>query len=275
MHVTGSHPTFAHVAERARLDALAERRGVRLAARRSFDSRDAERFDRSLELADVISVIGDASTLATLSPAARSKAETVYVTGSPLQARTSHDTFDARTFLWFAGSGAVHKGMDLVLEHFARRTDLTLHCVGPYEAERDFVTAYARELYSTPNIVSHGWMLPSDPRFAAIAGQACAFVLPSCSEGMSPAAVTCMSFGLIPVVTRRCGLNLPPDVGRIVDDQVTNLGWAVADIADRARVELAEEMVRVQALALARHSRSAFSTRIESLMARYIPSADV
>lgn len=274
LHVTGSHPSFAFAAERARLDALEARRGVRLATRRSFDELDTQRFDSSLDVADVITMIGDAVTSSTLPSSAHRKVERIYVTGSPVKPRRRDDDFDDRTFFWFAGSGAVHKGLDLVLECFARHAELTLHCVGPYEAERDFVAAYSRELYRTPNIVSHGWIVPSDPRFATVAGRASAFILPSCSEGMSPAAVTCMSFGLIPIVTRRCGLDLPNDVGHVLDDGASGLELAVLEAAHRERQQLSGEIERTRRLADTRHSRAAFTSRMEALIARHIPRGD-
>lgn len=130
LHITGSHPRFAYDAELARLAALEERRGIRLAPRRAFDTEDTERFDRSLELADTITILGDDVTRSTFPADMILKSEQVFVTASPVPPRQRDDDFQDRTFLWFAGSGAVHKGLDLVLECFARNPDLTLHCVG-------------------------------------------------------------------------------------------------------------------------------------------------
>lgn len=270
MHLTGGHPQFAYAAERARLDALAARRGVRLAPRRSFDAADVARFDRSLARATVITMLGDTVTESTYRgvgvPIAR-----MAVTASPVTPRSRDDDFHDRTFLWFAGSGAVHKGLDLVLEVFARHPELTLHCVGPYEAERDFVAAYRRELYELPNIVSHGWMLPSDPRFREIASRAAAFVLPSASESMSTAAATCMSFGLVPIVTARCGMDLPAGLGCVLDDEAAGLDQAILELAARPRADVAALIGRTRELARRRHSREAFFARMGQLMARYLP----
>ena len=271
LHITGSHPRFAYDAELSRLAALQDRRGIRLAPRRAFDSEDTERFERSLELADRITIIGDDVTRSTFSGSSILKSEQVFVTASPVPSRQRDDDFRERTFLWFAGSGAVHKGFDLVLECFARNPELTLHCVGPYEQELDFVAAFGRELYQTSNIVSHGWMLPSDPAFQRIAQQAASFVMPSCSEGMSPAAATCMHFGLVPIVTSRCGLELPAGIGWVLDDPVTDLDAAVLGVAHRSRESLALQIGQVKALAAKRHSREAFEIRINELVARYAP----
>ncbi|NUQ93652.1 MAG: glycosyltransferase [Gemmatimonadaceae bacterium] len=272
MHLTGGHPRFAYAAERARLDALAARRGVRLAPRRSFDEADVARFDRSLAHATVVTMLGDAVTQSTYDGIGV-RIERMAVTASPVTPRARDDDFHDRTFLWFAGSGAVHKGLDRVLEVFARHPELTLHCVGPYEAERDFAAAYRRELYELPNIVSHGWMLPSDPRFRAIASQAAAFVLPSASESMSTAAATCLAFGLIPIVTARCGMDLPPGLGYVLDDEAAGLDEAILDLSARPRADVATLIGRTREHARRRHSREAFSARMDQLMAQYLPRA--
>jgi hypothetical protein len=271
LHITGSHPRFAHEAELSRLASLEERRGIRLAPRRAFDTEDTERFDRSLEMADTITILGDDITRSTYPSAAMIKSEQVFVTASPVPPRQRDDDFEDRTFLWFAGAGAVHKGLDLVLECFARNPDLTLHCVGPYEQELDFVAAFGRELYRMPNIVSHGWLLPADPTFQRIARQASSFVMPSCSESMSTAAATCMQFGLVPIVTARCGLQLPAGTGRVLDDDVTDLDAAVLGVANTPRECIAAQIGAVKSLAAVRHSRATFESRINELVARYAP----
>ena len=273
MHLTGAHPRFARLAEGARLAALSDRRGVRLSARRSFDDAETEKFERSMAAANVVTILGDAVTASTFKGSCHAELERVFVTASALTPRARNDDFDSRTFLWFGGSGAVHKGLDLVLETFARQPHLKLHCVGPYERERDFVAAYARELYATPNITSHGWMLPSDGEFSRLASKAFAFVLPSCSEGMSTAAATCMRFGLIPIVTRRCGLDLPGEIGRLLTESGDDLDRTVNELAEVPRASLAGEIERTKALAEARHSREAFGGRMRDLLSKHLVKA--
>lgn len=95
--------------------------------------------------------------------------------------------------------------------------------------------------------------------------------MPSCSEGMSPAAATCMQFGLIPVVTARCGLALPPGIGRVIDDAGADLDTALQSLASKSRERLAIEIAAVRDLAAARHSRAAFESRMNGLVARHAP----
>jgi hypothetical protein len=46
----------------------------------------------------------------------------------------------------------VHKGLDLVLEAFARMPECQLTIVGPVRNEPEFVNVYRKELFHTPNI---------------------------------------------------------------------------------------------------------------------------
>jgi glycosyltransferase involved in cell wall biosynthesis len=111
-------------------------------------------------------------------------------------------------FLWFGSVGAVHKGLDWLLEIFARNSELHLHICGLVAAEPDFVAAYQRELLASPNIHWHGWVLPNTPEFADICKQ-CAFVVtPSVSEGGGGATLQCMRAGLIPIVTRGASVDI-------------------------------------------------------------------
>ncbi len=79
---------------------------------------------------------------------------------------TQHQAYTTMTderkkhFLWFGSVGAVHKGLDWLLEIFAHHPDLHLHICGQVEREKDFYSVYEHELKNLPNIHYHGWTLP-------------------------------------------------------------------------------------------------------------------
>jgi len=106
-------------------------------------------------------------------------------------------------FLWFGSSGLVRKGLDLALEVFYRRADLTLHICGPIKNEPDFEKVYFKELYQTENIITYGFVDITSDVFAKIL-KTCAFVIfPSCMEGGSPSTLTAIGNGaLIPIITK-------------------------------------------------------------------------
>lgn len=108
-----------------------------------------------------------------------------------------------RAFLWFGSSGLIHKGLDLLLDFFAARKDLTLHICGPIENEKDFVNAYRNELFNFQNIITHGFIDLKSQKFKEIL-TTCAFsIFPSCSEGGAAGIITTIgNGGLIPIISK-------------------------------------------------------------------------
>ena len=86
-------------------------------------------------------------------------------------------------FLWFGSEGLVHKGLDLALEAFAEMPEHHLYVCGPLQKEKDFIKAYYKELYETPNIHAVGWVDVDGPEFMGIVNKCLGVVYPSCSEG--------------------------------------------------------------------------------------------
>lgn len=97
-------------------------------------------------------------------------------------------------FLWFGSSGLIHKGLDLLLDFFASRPELTLHVCGSVENEPDFVSTYNEELFNTTNIKAHGFVDINSEGFSEIL-KSCDFVIfPSCSEGGAPSVLTVIGY---------------------------------------------------------------------------------
>jgi len=106
-------------------------------------------------------------------------------------------------FLWFGSSGAIHKGLDLLLDYFVKRDDIYLHICGNVKNEKEFCRIYSKELFNTKNIVYHGFISVDNHKFKEILQQCGFIVFPSASEGGSPGVLTCIgNGGLIPVITR-------------------------------------------------------------------------
>ena len=274
-HVTGSNPVFSNMAEQRRLADLRERRGGMLAPQRSVNEEDLRLFDENMDRADLITLIGNEVTEATFPPAFRDKIRRVIATGAWLPGgREPALPAAAREFLWFNGTGAVHKGLDLTLEVFARHPELVLHLVGPYLKEKDFVSAYHRELTGCPNIRSHGFLYPSGRKFREIAGQVSAFVSPSCSEGISTSAITCMQLGLIPVISAHSGITLPSDIGCLLQEcTVEEIENALLTLAAKSDEDLRVERARSREFALNRFSREEFSTIMEKALLSQVKGA--
>lgn len=274
-HVTGSNPVFSNMAEQRRLVDLRERRGVILSPRRSVGEKDLRIFADNLERADLITLIGNEVTEATFPSVYQDKIFRVIATGAYLP--DSWNPFQraaGREFLWFNGSGAVHKGLDLTLEVFARHPDLVLHLVGPYLKEKDFVDAYRHELMDCPNIRSHGFLYPASRKFQEIVARVNAFVSPSCSEGISTSAITCMQLGMVPVISTNSGITLPPDCGYLLQEcTIEKIESAVLAVAAKKDEELREEGDRSRAFAAETFSRKEFYRIMEKTLLSQLQSA--
>jgi glycosyltransferase involved in cell wall biosynthesis len=123
-----------------------------------------------------------------------------------------------RHFIWFSGTGLVHKGLDLALEAFSRHPELHLHVYGDIEQEDGFIRAFQHELRELPNVHVEGFLALNSPQFRA-ALLASAFILcPSCAEGCSSSVLNiCGNGGQIPLLTRECGIELK-DFGILIRD---------------------------------------------------------
>ena len=239
LHCDTAHWSFNNRAEQQRLEALAARRGIVLAPRRQMPAH------RGIELADHGTYLGNELTRSTYEAAGTP------MTRIPVSVPCCYDwpqgkDFAAarRRFVWFGSGGLVHKGLDLVLEAFAGMPDLELIVIGPIRRERDFASAYRRELYELPNVQTVDWIDVASPRFVELCGKSVALVYPSCSEGGGASALTCLHAGLIPLLTREASVDLEPAWGvELETASVEQVAERVRELSGRASAEL-EAMAR-------------------------------
>jgi glycosyltransferase involved in cell wall biosynthesis len=255
MHLDTSHLLVHSAAELNRLHALYRRRGVALQPRRF------ERPNRGLETADCATLIGNERTRSTYGPVNKP----IYllpVTPTPLHPQMRPRDADAIrcNFVWFNSMGMVHKGLDLVLEAFAAMPDLNLTICGRVEEEEDFVAAYRRELFETPNIRLVGWLDAGSPKLREILDTSIATILASCAEGQSSAVVSCMYAGVIPIVSRECGIDVREDFGIMLETcSVAEIQAAVRRIAQMPTDRLEAMSDAALKFAQTNHTRERFS----------------
>ncbi len=181
-------------------------------------------------------------------------------------------------FLWIGSRGLVHKGLDLVLEAFSSMPEYTLYVCGPVQTknstsrnthfypERDFETAYEKELYNTPNIRTIGWVDIDDTEFIEIANKCNAVVYPSCSECSAGAVVTCMQTGLIPCVSFEASVNVS-DFGLTFSHcTIENIRATVKVVASMPTEELRSRSEKAWKFANKYHTRGHFSARYEQFV---------
>ena len=217
---TGTYWQEHNRAEKARFDALEQRRGLRLPYDRWIN--DSE--ERANEIADGIICLGNQVAKASYQkfPVVYCLNNATYPAGGGLLAKKDHES-GRRNFLFLSSEGNVHKGLDLLLETFSSPemqgvAELTV-C---QKLRPDFHALYRRELENTPNIHFVGHLDLQSALFQEIALK-CSFIIhPSCAEGQPGAVLDAMRYGLIPVLTREnhidienCGFLIPDSIPRI------------------------------------------------------------
>jgi glycosyltransferase involved in cell wall biosynthesis len=250
---TGSYWEFHNEQEKKRFENLSLRKGKMLTYDRIISSDE----EKALFLADGIIGIGNECTRSTYK-----KYQNVFmINGNALYddfADWCYKDFEngRNNFLFFSGRGNVHKGLDLLIETFSQ---LSLHLWVCTKIEPQFYKLYSRELSQARNIHLIGWVLPRTKRYYEII-QKCNFViLPSCSEGQSQSIIECMWQGLIPVVSRYCGVDVD-EYGYYIDpctvEQIKKVVLMLSTMPVKDYIEISS---RVRLSAQSQFSEETFS----------------
>lgn len=102
-------------------------------------------------------------------------------------------------FVWFGSSGAIHKGLDILIDVFSCIPKCHLHVFGLNNKELFLLKG------CSSNIHNEGKVKVNTVQYVEKVIDKCAFViLPSCSEAMSTGVVTNMLHGIIPIVSKEC-----------------------------------------------------------------------
>jgi len=271
LHFTMSYPAYSNAAEVRRCEALTRRHGVPCAPRRAAPSCDA-----SFQAMDACFLAGNRHTLETFPPAFRAKM-TLIPTVPSIVRRVKHDNYvpAEREFLFFAGDGAVLKGLDLLLDVFLRHPEWTLNIVGTHPEEPQFRALYAHCL-ALPSIRAHGYLSPASETFDTICARCFCFLSPTCTEGMSTSALTAMAIGLYPILSRDTGVDLPDGCGIMLetcslDDIEAALLRAHAMSAD----ELERQTRSTQHAVLTLHTRENYTRSLRAFLSAAIENPKV
>ncbi len=252
-HVTTTHWKFNNIAEQQRLDALLERRGVRLSHERMLEE------THSPELADHILVLmGNEHTVSQFRYAKRPITEVPISTTHEFSFLEQKDFARARNnFVWIGGAGVVHKGVDVLLEAFAQMPECTLTLCGKIN-NQVFERAYEHEL-RLPNIRVAGVVDFSSAIFSDIRNQAAFVISPSCAEGESGSVIVGMHAGLIPVVSDASGIDTEGYGYMLPSCSVSDIITIVRSLSNTNADILHDEAFRAWTYVRAHHTRASFS----------------
>lgn len=162
-------------------------------------------------------------------------------------------------FLYFAGSGNIHKGLDLLIDSFK---DLKEHLYIVSKLDKKVIDIFAREIQQ-PNIHVVGEVNMRTKEFYD-AMDICAFaILPSCSEGQAGSIVECMNQGLIPIVSKETRLNAK-NYGAVLEaSNIPEIKKCVRSMAQIPEYKLANMSHKVRSVAIKEHSVEHFTRTLE------------
>jgi glycosyltransferase involved in cell wall biosynthesis len=265
VHLDTSHFVFNNHAAYQRSVDLLQRRGVAVASEKLF------RVSHAIEYADYATVLGNDFTVGTYSFADKKIFKLPVPTPRPYEWNEQKDFDSVKTnFIWLGSSGLLHKGLDLVLEAFIRMPEFKLRVCGPIDSEPDFVEAYRKELYDTPNIETVGWVDTNSRKFEEILDDSLALVYPSCAEGQSGAVITCLQAGLIPLVSYQSGVDVH-DFGEIFEDNsIEKIVNHVQQVASRPADQLREMAHKAWWYARENHTGERYLDEYREIVGRII-----
>ena|GEM_PF-304117 len=228
---TGSYWKFHNDRELERIKDFRLRRKVDYIPERLIPGNE----ETALRLADGVIAIGNHSTEATYAGFSPLMINNTVLHDPHRIPQTSVDTGKQKHFLFFAGEGNVHKGLDLLIEAFAG-LDLHLWICSPLSSE--FKSIYSSIFDQFSNIHPIGKVLSRSEEFHRVADRCGFVILPSCSEGQAHSVLECMQYGLIPVVSRESGIDVD-DCGFIIEScTVDSIREIVEDLSSLPRGRL-------------------------------------
>jgi len=108
-------------------------------------------------------------------------------------------------FVWFGSPGAIHKGLDILIDVFSKLPQCKLFIYGLARQE-EFLLKNAPS-----NIIKEEPISVFSKEYIENVVERCSFVImPSCSECISTGVITNMLHGLIPVVSKECQIPEEP-----------------------------------------------------------------
>lgn len=259
-YITGANWRFQNSSENKRLDELEKRRGVRLAPRRNIAAAD------NIEHCDFALALGSEFAKSTYTYAGKD------IERIPLPSVVFYDSpenknFDAirKNFVWIGGGGAVHKGLDVVLECFKDLPDYKLTICGPVHAEKDFAEFYTKELFETPSIKTVGRIDIRSKAFKDIVENSIALIYPSCSEGQSGSVITALQAGLIPLISYESGVDVD-GFGKILTDHSSEyLKKEIITLSNTNTKELKRMSLAAWNYARKNHTREVFRDALRNI----------
>ena len=198
LYMTEGHPEFSLREEKKRVDYFYERHGKRVKVVRSgcyYKEHHLQKtYSHLIAFGEIKYFISQYSNPSVIFPSG--------IINFNFRFNCKNHTETRCHYLWLGSRGAIHKGLDILLDVFSEQTNIVLHICGLQKSDRKQLTIKNRE-----NIILYGKIDIGSDIFLEVVDKCSFIILPSCSEGFSTSITTGMLHGLIPVVVRDTGFN--------------------------------------------------------------------
>ncbi len=166
-------------------------------------------------------------------------------------------------FLYYAGRGNVHKGLDLLLEAFSGLEQNLWICTA---IEPEFKKVYWRELSKIPNIHLVGRIRPRSRDFYNLMRRCNYCILPSASEGGAQSMVECINQGLIPIISKESGLDVEGFGAILTSCTIEEIREQVQRYSSLSAEQCRELSLQARRHALNEFSEASFCQNFESAL---------
>jgi hypothetical protein len=209
LYMTENHPLFSYEEEKKRNDYFYTRHKKRVPLKRSgyfYKIKHLEiNYSHVITMSEEEPLKRQFTSIYTIFPTGIINTDYIFENKDHQSARCN--------FLWMGSFGAIHKGLDLLIDVFSKRDDIVLHICGLSSEDRKILKFQKKE-----NIIEYGFIDIKSEVFIKIVGICSYVILPSCSEGFSTSITTCMLHGLIPIIMKNTGFNRIRDYSILLDD---------------------------------------------------------
>jgi len=175
-----------------------------------------------------------------------------------------------KSFLYFASSNQVGKGLDLLMEIFPKYPDLHLYVCSSFQDELDFCMCYYKELYKTSNIHAIGWVKIYSKEFIEVCQKCSYVILPTCSEGQVGSVVQCMYAGLIPIVTMEAGIDTEDFGVTISSNRLVEIEDKILELSKKSPAWHVDRSLKTRDKAKEKYSEEAFLNRWREIISEII-----
>ena len=156
-----------------------------------------------------------------------------------------------------------------MLEIFVQNPDLHLYVCSNFKNEKDFTRLYHKELFETENIHPIGFININNYEFSEITKKCSYIIMPSCSEGQAGSVLTGMSAGLIPIISKECGLE-KDEAYFFTDNKIETIEKTIKEFSQKPQEWIIENSKKAMKTIQDSHSEKSYYESVKSGLTKII-----